>query len=262
MRSGIGHSTALIQLLGILLCFQINSSVWATDSGDSQVSAHDAGAADGAKSSAPLRTFEAIYKTSALGMTLDLKRSLTQEGDIYTLSSRGKNMLINMNESADFRIEQGKIEGIRFDSKVKSLKTNKRAVRFDESAGVIDSMKRGDWTQHPWEPDILDRFSQQQQLRLTLIGAAEPPETLEFRVVDGPKVSDKRWQRLPNEVIDTPLGQISTVKYRAVHTNPDKRASEIWLAPELDYLMVKTIHVERSSTVKVAIKSLNWLDGA
>ena len=29
-------------------------------------------------------------------MTLDLKRSLTQEGDTYTLSSRGKNMLINM----------------------------------------------------------------------------------------------------------------------------------------------------------------------
>ena len=28
------------------------------------------------------------------------------------------------------------------------------------------------------------------------------------------------------------------------------------------YLMVKTIHVERSSTVKVTIKSLNWLDGA
>jgi len=51
-------------------------------------------------------------------------------------------MLINMNESADFRIVDGAIEGIRFDSKVKSLKTNKRAVRFDQSAGVIDSMKR------------------------------------------------------------------------------------------------------------------------
>ena len=243
----------------LFLCSLISIGAWATESANSEASA---GQAHTDNSAGTLRTFEAIYKTSALGMTLDLTRSLTQDGATYTLSSRGKNMLINMNESADFRIVQGKIEGIRFDSKVKSLKTNKRAVRFDESAGVIDSMKRGDWTQHPWEPDILDRFSQQQQLRLTLIGAAEPPETLEFRVVDGPKVSDKRWQRLPNEVIDTPLGQISTVKYRAVHTNPDKRASEIWLAPELDYLMVKTIHVERSSTVKVAIKSLNWLDGA
>ena len=47
-------------------------------------------------------------------MTLDLKRSLTQEGDTYTLSSRGKNMLINMNESADFRIVDGAIEAVSY----------------------------------------------------------------------------------------------------------------------------------------------------
>jgi hypothetical protein len=121
-------------------------------------------------------------------------------------------------------------------------------------------MKRGDWTQHPWEPDVLDRFSQQQQLRLTLLQTEEPPDLLTFRVVDGPKVSEKRWERLADEIIDTPIGSLATVKYRAVHTNPKKRASEIWLAPRLDYLMVKTTHVERSSTVKVAIKSLTWLD--
>ena len=256
MKSGLFPITLAEQVVVLFLCCLINGVAWATEPLLSETPA------DKTQAAPSLRTFEALYKTSALGMTLDLKRSLTQEGDTYTLSSRGSNMLINMNESADFRIVDGAIEGIRFDSRVKTLKTNKRAVRFNQPAGVIDSMKHGDWTQHPWEPGVLDRFSQQQQLRLTLIGEAEPPETLEFRVVDGPKVSDKRWLRLPDEVIDTPLGQINAVKYRAVHTNPDKRASEIWLAPELDYLMVKTLHVERSSTVKVTIKSLDWLDGA
>ena len=52
-------------------------------------------------------------------MTLDLKRSLTQEGDTYTLNSHGKNMLINMNESADFRIVDGAIE-----ASVSTLKSN------------------------------------------------------------------------------------------------------------------------------------------
>ena len=207
-----------------------------------------------------LRPFEAIYTTSALGMTLDLTRSLSVTDGTYTLSGRGKNMLINMNESADFQIKEGRVKGLRFDSRVKTLKTNKRRVLFNESEGIIDSMKRGDWTQHPWEPDVLDRFSQQQQLRLTLLQTEEPPDLLTFRVVDGPKVSEKRWERLADEIIDTPIGSLATVKYRAVHTNPKKRASEIWLAPRLDYLMVKTTHVERSSTVKVAIKSLTWLD--
>jgi hypothetical protein len=106
-----------------------------------------------------------------MGMTLDLKRSLTKEADVYTLSSRGKNVLINMKESAEFRISEGRIEGIRFDSKVKALKTTKRSVRFNRVDGVIDSMKRGDWTQHQWAPHVLDRFSQQQQLRLTLMSS-------------------------------------------------------------------------------------------
>ncbi len=211
-------------------------------------------------SSPAFRQFEATYNASTMGMTLDLKRSLTKKEDVYTLSSRGKNILINMKESAEFRISEGRIEGIRFDSKVKSLKTTKRSVRFNRAEGVIDSMKRGDWTQHQWAPHVLDRFSQQQQLRLTLMSSEKPPQTLNFTVVDGPKVSEKRWERAADEIIQTPMGAIDTVKYRAVHSNPSKRTSEIWLAPKLDFLMVKTVHVERSSTITVGLKDLSWLD--
>ena len=213
-------------------------------------------------SSPAFRQFEATYNASTMGMTLDLKRSLTKEADVYTLSSRGKNVLINIKESAEFRISEGRIEGIRFDSKVKALKTTKRSVRFNRVDGVIDSMKRGDWTQHQWAPHVLDRFSQQQQLRLTLMSSEKPPQTLSFTVVDGPKVSEKRWERAVDEVITTPMGPIYTVKYHAVHSNPGKRTSEIWLAPKLDFLMVKTVHVERSSTITVGLKALSWLDEA
>lgn len=209
-----------------------------------------------------LRPFEAIYKTTALGMTLDLTRSLTRDGENYRLESSGKNFLIKMEEFADFRLTDSGIEGVRFDSKVKTLKTNNRSVEFDKELGVIKSMKRGEWSEHPLEPGVLDQFSQQQQLRLTLMQSDVPLETLQFRVVDGAKISDKSWRRLPNETLQTPLGNIETVHYQAVHKNPKKRASEIWLAPSLDYLMVKTKHVERSATIKVEIKALNWLDEA
>lgn len=209
-----------------------------------------------------LRPFEAIYKTTALGMTLDLTRSLTRDGENYRLESSGKNFLIKMEEFADFRLTDSGIEGVRFDSKVKTLKTNNRSVEFDKELGVIKSMKRGEWSEHPLERGVLDQFSQQQQLRLTLMQSDVPLETLQFRVVDGAKISDKSWRRLPNETLQTPLGNIETVHYQAVHKNPKKRASEIWLAPSLDYLMVKTKHVERSATIKVEIKALNWLDEA
>ena len=181
-----------------------------------------------------IRPFEAVYETSALGMTLDLTRTLVREDDVYLLKSSGKNFLIKMDESAEFRINESGIEGIRFDSKVRTLKTNKRSVEFDTKKGVIKSLKRGKWTEHPLTPGILDQFSQQQQLRLTLMRSSEPPSNLQFRVVDGAKISDKSWRRLPNETLKTPLGEIDTVRYQAQHKNPKKRASEIWLAPSLD----------------------------
>ena len=94
------------------------------------------------------------------------------------------------------------------------------------------------------------------------MSSEKPPQTLSFTVVDGPKVSEKRWARAADEVIKTPMGPIDIVKYHAVHSNPSKRTSEIWLAPKLDFLMIKTVNVERSSTITVGLKALSWLDEA
>ena len=105
-----------------------------------------------------LRPFEAIYKTTALGMTLDLTRSLTRDGGNYRLESSGKNFLIKMEEFADFRLTDSGIEGVRFDSKVKTLKTNNRSVEFYKELGVIKSMKRGEWSEHPLEPGVPQYF--------------------------------------------------------------------------------------------------------
>jgi hypothetical protein len=208
----------------------------------------------------PLTPFEATYDTRALGMSMSLSRKLELEGDTYTLSSFGKNMLLTLSERSSFTIEDGQVLGQQFTSESKALKTQRRAVNFDQPGGVIDSMKQGKWTQHEWQHGLLDRFSQQQQIRLTLLEADTPPEQLTFTVVDGPKISEKIWQRVAADPIDTPLGRLEVVSYREVHDNPKKRASRIWLAPELQYLMVKTEHIERSSKIRVNIESLDWLD--
>ena len=61
----------------VLLVASITSLTTLAQSSDATVSA--------------LRPFEAVYKTTALGMTLDLTRSLTRDGDNYRLESSGKN---------------------------------------------------------------------------------------------------------------------------------------------------------------------------
>ena len=124
----------------------------------------------------PLTPFEATYDTRALGMSMSLSRKLELEGDTYTLSSFGKNMLLTLSERSSFTIEDGQVLGRQFKSESKALKTQRRAVNFDQPGGVIDSMT-GEGTQHEWQPGLLDRFSQQQQIRLTLLEAETPPNS-------------------------------------------------------------------------------------
>ena len=90
MRSWFFPTTAAGQVAGLFLCCLFNGLALATEPNFPETPE------DKTQAVSSLRTFDALYKTSALGMTLDLKRSLTQEGGTYTLSSRGKNMLINM----------------------------------------------------------------------------------------------------------------------------------------------------------------------
>ena len=89
-------------------------------------------------------------------------------------------------------------------------------------------MKRGEWSEHPLEPSVLDQFSQQQQLRLKLMQSDVPPETLQLRVVDGAKISDKSWRRMLNETLQTPLGDIEAVHYQAVLKNRKALDKEVF----------------------------------
>ena len=38
----------------------------------------------------------------------------------------------------------------------------------------------------------------------------------------------------------------------AVHDDPDRK-SDVWVAPDLDYLMIKTVHIEDGKPVEVTL---------
>jgi hypothetical protein len=48
------------------------------------------------------------------------------------------------------------------------------------------------------------------------------------------------------------VGNINTLHFERLHDDPD-RTSETWLAPDWDYMMVKTLHVDDGSPVEVTL---------
>ncbi len=199
-----------------------------------------------------LSPYKARYTTTAMGLDMTLKRTLSEENGRYTLRNKGKVLVASLEEVATFTLDDGQIRGERFHYKLGGIVRRKREVQFDPDNGVIRSLKKKQWSEHAWSPDVLDRLSQQEQLRLALMASESPPAQISFTIVDGARVRPKTLELVGEETLDTEAGRLATLHYRQVHED-DKRASDVWLAIDHDYLMVLTRHVEKGTTVEIKL---------
>ena len=200
-----------------------------------------------------LPLYEARYQTKVSGIRITLTRSLTEKQGHYHLQQSGKAFLVKLKEESRFMVDGDQILGERFHYQLSGVTKRQREVHYDPSAGIIRSLRKKTWTEHPWSADVLDRLSQQEQMRLLLIRAETPPEQMALKVVDGPNIKLKRFELVEQATLDTLAGALRTVQYRLLHDEPEERSSETWLAIDHSFLMVRTEHEERGSKTVVEI---------
>ncbi|MDG1065077.1 MAG: DUF3108 domain-containing protein [Luminiphilus sp.] len=209
---------------------------------------------------ATLAPYKATYLTKAMGMKVRIERELVTTDEGYRLTSNGRSMLAKIKESARFRLDGENVQGINYQYQLKSVVRRKREVIFLPEAGIIKSLKKDEWSEHKWSEGVLDQLSQQEQLRLDLKSAAQasdaPPDILKFKVVDGSRIKDRRLQFVGRETLSTPMGDVLTLHYKQLRPPTATRRSAVWIAPSLDYLMVRTQHIEDDSTIEISLESL------
>ena len=202
-----------------------------------------------------LSLYEATYTTKVIGIKVTLNRNLTREGDRYHLSQAGKTFLLKLNEDSHFSLNGNQIVGEEFVYQLGGVSKRRREVLFDQQNGTIRSMKKEDWTEHPWSPDVLDRLSQQEQMRLKLIASETPPERISLSIIDGPRIKLKHFDLVETGSLETEVGTLNTVHYRLRHDDPSERSSDAWLATDHDFIMVRTEHVEDGSKTVIRLQS-------
>ena len=200
-----------------------------------------------------LPLYDAEYRTKVSGIRITLTRSLTEEQGHYHLQQSGKAFLVKLKEESHFTVDGDQIIGDHFSYQLSGVTKRQREVHYDSSAGIIRSLRKKTWTEHPWSADVLDRLSQQEQMRLLLIRAEAPPERMALKVVDGPNIKLKRFELVEQATLDTLAGTLRTVQYRLIHDDPEERSSDTWLAINHSFLMVRTEHEERGSKTVVEI---------
>ncbi len=213
--------------------------------------------------SAPLATvsadelslYEAVYTTKVIGLSVTLNRSLTREGDRFHLSQAGKTFMLSLNEDSHFTLEGEQIIGEEFVYQLGGVSKRRREVHFDPANNTIRSLKKKEWTEHPWSPDVLDRLSQQEQMRLKLLLTETPPERISLSIIDGPRIKLKHFDLVETGSLETEVGTLNTVHYRLRHDAPSERSSDAWLATDHDFIMVRTEHVEDGSKTVIRLQS-------
>ena len=212
--------------------------------------------AESALANSALSLYTAEYKTKMAGLSVTLTRTLEEENGRYHLTwGSKKGFMFKLSEDSHFSVEGDQIVGERFVYQLSGVSNRRREVLFDEEAGTIRSLRKKVWTEHPWSPDVLDRLSQQEQMRLKLLLAETPPERISFSIVDGPKIKLKHFDLIETTVLNTARGALETVHYRLIHDEPDERSSDTWLAVDHDFLMVRTEHVEKGSKTVIQLHS-------
>jgi hypothetical protein len=202
-----------------------------------------------------LTPYEAVYKTSTSGLSIKLHRSLSMsETGECRLSSEGQLLVAGISEMSVFTLNGDRIKPQSYVYQLSGPVSRRREVHFDSDSSVIRSLYKKNWYELPKTEDTLDRMSQQEQLRLTLLNDPTPREDMLFRVADGRKIKEYRLVYQGEDRLETPMGWINTLRFERDHGDEDRR-SAVWIAPDWDYLMVRTVHMEDGKTTEANLIS-------
>lgn len=217
------------------------------------------GAASTAQTS-ELRPYTAEYKTTARGFDLNVTRKLEADNNNhYILTNGGKILVVGFHEISVFRVEEEEIRSISYVYQGTGLVSRRHELHFNAEPGKITSLYKDQWYDLPDNGFTLDRMNQMEQLRLELLQGPPDVDDITMRIADGKRLKDSHLVLIGEETQQTPMGPVATLHYERLHDNPERK-SDIWLAPQWDYLMVKMVHIEDGDPVEMVLTGAT-LDG-
>jgi len=218
-----------------------------------QVLAAETLAAIDADTNLGLPLYSATYKASFNGMPVVATRSLSFANDSYQLATTAKNFLGGINEAETFKLKDGQIVVDNYHHQ-RSLLGSKRKEDFktDHQSGIAIYTRKKKTRNITLQSDYLGPMSYQVQIRRDLLADIK---NLSYRVIHRGKVKEYRFERDGEETLSTPLGNINCVRLKRIRED-DERETLFWMAPGMNYLLIKLRQKEDNEVYELAIESI------
>lgn len=195
-----------------------------------------------------LKPYKAVYESKIKGIDILFERQLSfKDNGNLQLRVQGKKFIFQFSEESNFSLDERTIIPISYKSMFAGGVTRRKEIEFDISAREINSLSKKTWFKLPYEDGVVDRLSAQEQLRLLLIANKDVPKRISFRVADGSRIKDYKFLFAGEEMLQANIGDIKTIRFTREFKDPS-RLDTVWLAPDLDFLMIKHVHAEKGKS--------------
>ncbi|MEQ8955946.1 MAG: DUF3108 domain-containing protein [Gammaproteobacteria bacterium] len=191
-----------------------------------------------------LSEYVVYYQASTNGIGGEGERRLEQQADgSYLLSNHltaevlGQS-IANLQQSVAFDFNDKEIVPQHYRYELRGLGAELQTVDYDWAAGLANSREDDQQWQLQLAPQTFDLLSHQLAMRLQLGTNKDLQEEYAFTLIDGGELEEHRYRMLGEEVLDTAMGKLNTVKLQRIRENTD-RVTTVWLATDWEYLLAR-----------------------
>lgn len=188
------------------------------------------------------------------GTTVDSNgvRILEYRGDShFRYRAVAENILFKFEEISDFRVEQGKVYPMQYQSERSNpFQKRKKAIGYNwdnQTAHYQYKDKKGTLQ---LENRVLDPLTSVFELARQV---KEGHKDIHFQEVGSRKIKDRHFKLTGEETLSLPYGEVKALRLRML--DDDDKETLIWLAPEKNYLAVKVKQNEDGEEYLLELKS-------
>jgi hypothetical protein len=208
----------------------------------------------------PPKTFDNEYKAKLYGFNITVTNRLTKTADNqYDLLFKAVSMIGTITEQSKMQwnpVEQT-ISPLHYSYARRGLGKDRTAeLTFDwKSKSVTNNVQKTSW-QMDIAQKVQDKLSYQIQMQQDLLNGHK---NFAYQIADGGRLKEYKFTTVGEELLDTPLGKVNTIKVKRSREN-DERVTYAWLAKEWSYLLVRLQQEEKGETYTIYIHKAT-LDG-
>lgn len=211
-----------------------------------------------------LKPFETRYSATVSDMPFDGEATyiLKKEGTQWVFKTLAAMAIAQRTETSEFVLSNGYIKPSSYLFNQVGIKPKEISLAFDWkkmlATGYFKDKKRTTDLSFDLKQKMLDPLSTQLALQIDI---ANGKKQMSYKVIEDNKIETFQFKVLGNEIIDTPVGKLSTVKVERIREANSKRQSYIWFAKNWNYTVVKLSHLEKNGQQYVISLSSGSVNG-